>query len=84
METRPEIEELQVEHLRRMPSWRKMTLVSEMNRAVRILAMAGLRQRYPEDSPEQRRRRLADLILGHELAFRAYGPGLEKALTETF
>ena len=78
MDTRPEIEELQLEHLRRMPSWRKMTLVSEMNRAVRILAVAGLRQRYPEDSPEQQRRRLADLILGDELASRAYGPMLEQ------
>jgi hypothetical protein len=76
MDTHPEIEELQVEHLRRMPSWRKMALVSEMNRAVRILAMAGLRQRYPEDSPERQRRRLADLILGEELASRVYGPGL--------
>ena len=38
------------------------------------LALAGLRQRYPDDSPSQRRRRLADLILGTELAARAYGP----------
>jgi hypothetical protein len=39
---------------------------------VRTLALAGLRQRYPDESPEQRRRRLADLILGPDLARRVY------------
>ena len=48
-----------------------------MNRAVRDLALAGLRQRHPNDSPAQRRRRLADLLLGQELAARVYGPVLE-------
>ena len=53
------------------------TAVGEMNRAVRDLALAGLRQRHPNDSPAQRRRRLADLLLGQELAARVYGPVLE-------
>lgn len=79
MDTQPEIERLQITRLRQMHPWRKMMLLSEMTQAVRVLAMAGLRHRYPEDSPEQQRRRLADLILGDELASRAYGPGVEKA-----
>ena len=78
LDTDPTIEKLQIEGLRRMPPWRKVALVSDMNRAVRCLALAGLRQRYPEDSPAQRQRRLADLILGPELAARAFGPGLEE------
>jgi hypothetical protein len=57
-----------------MPSWRKMALMAEMGQTVRMLALAGLRQRYPGDTPAQRRRRLADLLLGRELAARAYGP----------
>jgi len=73
-DTRPEVEQLQIERLRQMPPWRKMALVGEMNRTVRALALAGLRQRHPDDSPVQRRRRLADLLLGPELAGRAYGP----------
>ncbi len=73
-DTQPEIEHLQIERLRQMPSWRKVTLVAEMNRTVRTLALAGLRQRYPDDTPPQRRRRLADLLLGPELAARVYGP----------
>jgi len=45
---------------------------------VRTLALAGLRERYPDDSPVQCRRRLADLILGPDLAARALGPGPEE------
>ena len=68
------IEQMQIERLRQMPTWRKLELVAEMNQAVRDLASAGLRQRYPEDTPAQRKRRLADLLLGPELAVRVYGP----------
>ena len=73
-DTSPEIERIQIERLRRMPPWRKLELVGDMNQAVRTLALAGLRQRHPHDTPEQRRRRLADLMLGPELASRVYGP----------
>ena len=76
-DTSPQIERIQIERLRHMPVWRKLALVGEMNRAVRDLALAGLRQRHPNDSPAQRRRRLAGLLLGEELATRVYGPGPE-------
>ena len=56
-----------------MPTWRQMALMAEMAESVQTLALAGLRQRYPADTPAQRRR-LADLLLGPELAARAYGP----------
>jgi len=74
LDTYPKIERLQIERLRHMPSWRKMTLMGEMSQTVRVLAMAGLRQRYPDDTPALRQRRLADLLLGPELATRVYGP----------
>lgn len=74
-DTDPEIERIQLEHLRQMPAWRKLALASSMNRLVRALALAGLRERYPDDTPAQRQRRLADLILGPELAAAAFGPG---------
>jgi hypothetical protein len=76
-DTPPEIERMQIERLRQMPSWRKMTLMAEMGQTLQTLALAGLRQRYPGDTPAQQRRRLADLLLGPELAARAYGPVLE-------
>jgi hypothetical protein len=76
-DTPPQIEQMQIEGLRQMPVWRKLALVAEMNRAVRELALAGLCQRHPHDAPAQHHRRLADLILGPELATRVYGPMLE-------
>ena len=72
-DTPAELEKVQIDLLRRMPPWRKMALVSEMNRAVRTMALAGLRQRYPHDGPAMIRRRLADLLLGSDLAARVYG-----------
>jgi len=44
-----------------------------MNATVRLLALSGLRSRYPYDSPEKLRRRLADMLLGQELANKVYG-----------
>lgn len=72
-DTHPEAEEVLIELLRQAPSWRKLQMVGEMNEAVKILAMSGLRVRYPDDSPEKLRRRLADILLGPELAEKAYG-----------
>jgi hypothetical protein len=71
---RPEAEKVQIELLRQAPAWRKMEMVAQMNETVRTLALCGLRQRHPNASPEELRRRLADLLLGPELAARAYGP----------
>jgi hypothetical protein len=73
-DTPAEIEHVQIALLRRMPPWRKMALVGEMTRTVRELALEGLRHRHPNESPAQIRRRLADLMLGPELAVRVYGP----------
>jgi hypothetical protein len=55
-----------------MPGRRKLAPVADMNQTVRDLALVGLRQRYPNDSPIDRRR-LANLLLGAELATKAYG-----------
>ena len=76
-DTTRQVEEFQIQRLRHMSAWGKLALVGEMNRTVRT--PAGLRQRYPDDTPDQRRRRLADLLLGPELAARAYGPWGEEA-----
>ena len=63
-DTSPEAERLQVQGLRQMPPWRKLAMVSEMNRTIRALALAGLRQRYPADTPAMRQRRLDALTVG--------------------
>ena len=76
-DTIPQVERLQIERLRQMPPWRKMELMAEMCQTVQMLALAGLRQRYLNDTADQQRRRMADLKLGPELAERVYGPGPE-------
>ena len=77
-DTDPTLERLQIEGLRQMPAWRKLAMVANMNRLVRVLALAGLRERHPNDSPAQNQRRLADLVLGPELATGALGPAPEE------
>ena len=77
-DTSSDIENMQIERLRQMPPWRKMALMAGMSQTVRTLALAGLRQRHLDDTPALRRRRLADLLLGPELAARVYGPLTEK------
>ena len=42
--------------------------------AARNIALAGLRRRYLGASEAELPRHLADLVLGEELAARAYGP----------
>lgn len=73
-DTRPEAERVQIELLRQAPAWRKLEMVGQMNQTVRTLALSGLRQRYPQATPQELRRRLADLLLGPMLAARVYGP----------
>ena len=72
-DTRPEAERVQIALLRQAPPWRKLHMVGQMNQTVRTLALSGLRQRYPQATPQELRRRLADLVLGPALAARVYG-----------
>ncbi|MGC9468258.1 MAG: hypothetical protein ACP5HS_06690 [Anaerolineae bacterium] len=73
-DTGPEAETVRLRLLRAAPIWRKVALWGELNAAARALALSGLRTRYPEASEAELRRRLADLLLGPELATRVYGP----------
>jgi len=76
-DTRPEATQLQLKLLREASPARKLALLGQMNETVRVLALAGLKTRYPDETPEQLRRRLADLLLGPELALKVYGPLVE-------
>jgi alkylation response protein AidB-like acyl-CoA dehydrogenase len=69
-----EAEAIQLKLLRQAPSWQKLQMMAQLNQTARSLALAGLRQRYPQATPAQLRRHLADLLLGETLAAQAYGP----------
>ncbi|MEA3337967.1 MAG: hypothetical protein U9R25_18920 [Chloroflexota bacterium] len=73
-DTHPEAENVWLDLLRQAPPWRKLALVGQMNATVRLLAVQGLRQRYPQADESEIRRRLAGLLLGEALAARVYGP----------
>ncbi len=73
-DTDPKAEEVLVRLLREAPVWRKMQMMDQLNQAVKLLVMVGLRTQFPGESEARLRRRLADRLLGEELALKVYGP----------
>ena len=72
-DTSPEAERVLV-NLWRKATWaRKFSIAFDTTCALQEFALAGLRDRYPQETRAQLRRRFADLWLGPELAKRAYG-----------
>jgi len=71
-DTSPKVEQLQIDLIRRMPAWKKLALLDDLNETVRAFAISGIKQRHPEATPERIRRLLAELMLGPELAGRVY------------
>jgi hypothetical protein len=72
-DTHPKMEALQIQLWRRASPTRKMHMLAQLNASARALALAGLRSRYPQASETEMQRRLADLLLGEELARKVYG-----------
>lgn len=73
-DTSPEIGRLQLALMHSAPAWRKLELAGQMFESMKLLALVGLRQRHPLANEQELRRRLTDLLLGPQLASRAYGP----------
>ncbi|MFZ5515591.1 MAG: hypothetical protein ACOY90_03070 [Candidatus Zhuqueibacterota bacterium] len=71
-DTHPKMEALQIELIRRMPSWKKMAMVDSLNETIKALALGDIRQRHPKARPEQLRSMLAEMLLGAELAEKVY------------
>ncbi len=72
-DTRPEAEAVLIKLMRQTPPWRKLQMVVQLNHTMHTLQMSGLRQRHPQASEKELRRRMADLLLGPELALKVYG-----------
>jgi hypothetical protein len=73
-DTNAQTEAVLIALLRQASPARKLAMVGELNAAVRTLALAGLRQRFPAAGSAELQRRLADLLLGADLAGQVYGP----------
>jgi predicted component of type VI protein secretion system len=72
-DTHPKMEALQIQFWRQASPTRKMHMLAQLNASAHILALTGLRTRYPRASEAELRRRLAGLLLGEELASKVYG-----------
>ena len=72
-DTSPEAERVLIELARATPAWRKFEQVAETTETCRAFAMAGLREKYPQASEEELRRRLVARLLDRETVIRVYG-----------
>lgn len=72
-DTHPKMEALQIQLWRQASPTRKMNMLAQLNASARLLALTGLRAQYPQATEAELRRRLASLLLGEELARKAYG-----------
>ena len=72
LDTSPEIEARQVEAWREMSNARKAALITGLTQSAYALTAAGVRHRYPSASPREQFLRVAIIVLGDELACRAY------------
>jgi hypothetical protein len=68
-----DVEQLLVEAYRRMPPWEKARRVGEMVQTLETLALAGIADRHPQATPQERRLRLAALRLDRDTMVRAFG-----------
>ncbi len=67
-DTAPWAEELQFQYFRNASPAQKLRAMVRLNRAARTLSLSGIRTRHPHASADELRRRLADKLLGPELA----------------
>ena len=72
-DTHPKMEALQIQLWRQASPTRKMNMLAQLNKSARLLALTGLRSRYPQISEAELRFKLAVLLLGEELAQKVYG-----------
>ena len=73
LDTDPETERLLIELSRNRPIWKQFRQVGALNRMTRAFAMAGIRQRYPEATEEEVRRRLAAVLFDRETVIKVFG-----------
>ncbi len=78
MDTTPEVEAIQFAFYRTAPTWKKLEMMTDLNRSMRTLAMSGLRKRHPNATTEELRFRLAELLYGAEIAEKMCSVAVDK------
>ena len=77
LDTSPDIERRQIESWRRMSAAEKAGVVTGLTRAAYAMTFAGVRQRHPDASSREHFLRVAVIVLGAELARKAYPDAIE-------
>jgi len=72
-DTTPEAQQIHYELMRRLPGWKRLALTFELIEATRKLILEDLRQRFPQVSDYEIRRRFIARVLPREDVIRAYG-----------
>ena len=72
LDTSREAERAQLKKWRAMSPGQRLSLAVSMSQSVRAMALAGVRQRYPDASAREQLLRLAVTIHGRDLATAAY------------
>lgn len=72
-DTHPKMEAIQIQLWRQASPTRKMHILAQLNASARIMALSGLRSRFPNASEAELRFKLAVLLIGDELAHKVYG-----------
>lgn len=78
MDTPLEIEQMLIEGYRKMPTWKKLQQVGELNDLVRQLALNDIRRRHPQADERELKLRLASRWIEPELMLKAFGWDVEK------
>lgn len=72
-DTSPEAQQVLCELLRNAPAGKKVELTFELIQTTRLLALAGLRHRFPKATDDELRRRLISKLLPRAEVIKAYG-----------
>lgn len=71
-DTSPEMQDLIDPRLRAMSPEEKLLRCCKLSGAVRLLVLAGIKDRYPECTPDELRKRFAAVTLGREFSLRYF------------
>ena len=77
-DTNPKIDKFIMQAFRQMPAWKKAHLTKEATKGIQQWAIIGIRNQYPNATPDEIRFQLAVRWLGEEIANRLYKNSLGK------
>ncbi|MFY9557622.1 MAG: hypothetical protein WAV20_07845 [Blastocatellia bacterium] len=72
LDSDPETERVLIELTRAMPDWKKFRQIAALSDGCRRLAMVGLRERYPNATDDEVKKRFAALVLDRDTVIKMF------------